>query len=178
MALKSTTTRYGAVAIAIHWITALAILGMLVSGLVATNTVEDAAKTGILRIHTITGSAILALTLFRIVWWWLLDRKPADVVGMPKVQARASHWLHWTLYGVILVMASSGLATMVLSGANLIIFGGAAGALPDFEGLVPRTVHGLLSRVLIALLAGHIGAALYHQFISKDHLLARMGLGH
>jgi cytochrome b561 len=31
--------------------------------------------------------------------------------------------------------------------------------------------------VLIALLAGHIGAALWHQFIRHDRLLARMGLG-
>lgn len=178
MALKSTAKRYGAVAITIHWVTALAILGMLISGTVAARTLDDASKTGILRIHAIIGSAILALTLFRLVWWWLLDKKPADVAGMPKVQAKASHWLHWTFYGVILVMASSGLATLVLSGANLIIFGGAPGPLPDFEGLVPRTVHGLLSRVLIALLIGHIGAALYHQFIKGDRLLARMGLGH
>ena len=178
MALKSTATRYGAVAITIHWVTALAIFGMLISGTVAANTADDAAETSILRVHAIIGVTILALTLARLMWWWLADKKPDDVAGMPAVQARASHWLHWTLYGVIIVMASSGLATLVLSGANQIIFGVATGPLPDFEGLVPRTVHGLLSRLLLALLAGHIGAALYHQFVRRDHLLARMGLGH
>ena len=38
------------------------------------------------------------------------------------------------------------------------------------------TVHGIVARVLIALLIGHIGAALYHQFIKRDRLLARIGL--
>ena len=31
MQLKSTPTRYGAIAIAIHWVTALAIIGLLAS---------------------------------------------------------------------------------------------------------------------------------------------------
>lgn len=177
MPLKSTPSRYGAVAIAIHWLTAVAIIAMLVLGLVITRTADDSVRTGQLRIHAIVGVVILVLTLVRIVWWWFFDKKPADVPDMPHAQARASHWLHTTLYVVIIVMVSSGLATLVLSGANQIIFGAAAGPLPDFDGLVPRTVHGILSRVLIALLIGHIGAALYHQFGKRDHLLARMGLG-
>lgn len=177
MSLKSTPNRYGAVAITIHWLTAIAIIAMLVLGIVMTRTADDSVRTGQLRLHAIVGVTILVLTLLRIVWWWFFDKKPADVPDMPPVQAKASHWLHTALYLLILVMASSGLATLVLSGANQIIFGGAPGPLPDFDGLVPRTVHGVLSRVLIALLVGHIGAALYHQFGKRDHLLARMGIG-
>lgn len=177
MELKSTPTRYGAVAIAVHWITALAILSMLISGTVAVNTADDLGKTGILRVHAIVGATILALTLFRIGWWWLADRKPRPVEGLPKVQSEASKWVHRAFYLLILAMASSGIATLVLSGANHVIFGGTVGPLPDFEGLVPRTVHGVISRVLLLALAGHIGAALYHQFIRHDHLLARMGIG-
>lgn len=177
MAIKSTKTRYGAVAITIHWVTALAILGMLISGTVAVNTLDDATKTNILRVHAIMGVTILALTLLRIVWWWLIDRKPEDVAGMSALQARAAHWVHITLYGVILLMASSGLALLVLSGANLQIFGSAPPPLPNFDAFPPRSVHWLMSRLLLVLLVGHIGAALYHQFARRDHLLARMGIG-
>ncbi len=34
-----------------------------------------------------------------------------------------------------------------------------------------------MSKLLLALLAAHIGAALYHQFVRRDQLLARMGVG-
>jgi cytochrome b561 len=30
---------------------------------------------------------------------------------------------------------------------------------------------------MLALLALHVGAALWHQFVRRDHLLARMGVG-
>lgn len=35
-------------------------------------------------------------------------------------------------------------------------------------------MHALMSRLLIALALGHIGAALFHQFIRRDRLIRRM----
>lgn len=177
MGIKSSPTRYGAVAIAIHWITALAILGMLASGLLAANSADEAAKITLLRGHAIMGSLIGVLTVLRVVWWVFFDKRPADQAGMSNSQALASHVVHYALYAVILVMVSSGFATVILTGANLQLFGTAPLPLPDFTLAPPFTVHGMLARVLIALLIGHIGAALWHQFVRRDHLLARMGLG-
>jgi len=52
------------------------------------------------------------------------------------------------------------------------------GHLPaDFSGHAARVAHGVLAKLLIALIAGHALAALYHQFIRKDGLLGRMGFG-
>lgn len=177
MGFKSSAEHYGSIAIAIHWITAIAIASMLVTGTMAANSSDDIAKIGILRIHAIVGALVLALTLFRILWWWLADRKPRPPEGISRAQTLAAKWLHRGLYVLILAMASSGIATLVLSGANQLLFSGQTGPFPDLEGLVPRTVHGLLSRALIVIMAGHIGAALYHQFVRGDHLLSRMGLG-
>lgn len=177
MSLTSSPTRYGSVAIAIHWITALAILGMLVSGLTAANTEDEAVKLILLRGHAVTGALIGALTLLRIVWWLFLDRRPADAAGLSRGQVLASHIVHYGLYAVILVMVSSGIATVILSGGGAQLAGAAPLPLPDFTLAPPFTVHGLLARVLIVLLIGHIGAALWHQFVRRDRLLARMGLG-
>ena len=177
MPLKSSPTRYGAVAIAIHWVTALAIAGMLTSGLAAANSTDEITKLTLLRGHAITGSLIGVLTVLRIVWWLFFDRRPVDQSGLSRGQALASHFVHYTLYAVILVMVSSGFATVILTGANLQLFGTAPLPLPDFTLAAPFTVHGILARVLIALLVGHIGAALWHQFVRRDQLLARMGLG-
>lgn len=177
MGIKSSPTRYGAVAIAIHWFTAVAILGMLISGLLAANSVDEAAKLTLLRGHAIMGSLIGVLTVLRIAWWLFFDRRPADPSGLSRSQALAAHIVHYGLYAVILVMVSSGFATVILTGANLQLFGSAPLPLPDFTLAPPFTVHGLLARGLIALLIGHIGAAFWHQFVRRDHLLARMGLG-
>lgn len=176
MSLTSSPTRYGSVAIAIHWITALAILGMLISGLAAANSTDEAARLTLLRGHAVMGSLIGVLTVFRIVWWLAFDKRPQDAVPS-RAQALAAHVVHYGLYAVILIMVSSGIATVLFTGANLQLLGLAALPLPDFALAPPFTVHGILARVLIALLIGHIGAALWHQFIRRDRLLARMGIG-
>lgn len=177
MSLKSTAERHGLVAITIHWVTALAIFAMLGSGLAAANNADPAAEAAILRVHAIMGICIGVLTVLRILWWLAADRRPAAPSGMPGWQAIASKSVHYGLYGVILVMVSSGVATLLLTGANQQIFGGGALPLPDFSAVPPYSAHGILARLLIVLMLGHIGAALYHQFIRGDRLLARMGLG-
>lgn len=177
MSVKSTPTRYGTVAITIHWLTALAIFAMLITGLSAANTTDPQAQFTLLRGHAIMGMLIGVLTVFRIVWWLFLDRRPAEQPGLSRAQAIAANVVHYGLYVVILVMVSSGFATVIMTGANLQLFGAAPLPLPEFELAPPMSVHGLVSRLLIALLIGHIGAALWHQFGKRDHLLARMGIG-
>jgi len=177
MPLRSSSTRYGAVAIAIHWLTALAILGMLGTGLAAANTGDEAVRLSLLRGHAVMGVTVGLLTLLRVVWWVFFDRRPADAAGLSRGQALASRLVHYGLYAVILVMVSSGIATLILSGGGAHLVGAAPLPLPDFTLAPPFTVHGLMARVLIVLLAGHIGAALWHQFVRRDRLLARMGLG-
>lgn len=177
MSLRSSPTRYGSVAIAIHWITAVAILGMLASGLTAANTGDEAVQLTLLRGHAIMGVLIGVLTLLRVVWFLFLDRRPQGAAGLSRLQALAAQVVHYGLYAVILVMVSSGIATLILSGAGAQLTGAAPLPLPDFTLAPPFTLHGLLARGLIVLLVGHIGAALWHQFIRRDRLLARMGLG-
>jgi cytochrome b561 len=175
MSTRSTPTRYGSVAIAIHWFTALLIVLLFATGLLAAGQVDPAAKVALLRAHIPLGLGALLLTLFRIVWWWVADRHPAPPADQPVWQQWAAKGVHFGLYAVVLVAASSGIATIALSGAVPAIIGSAT--LPNFETVLPRTVHGITSRVMLGLLALHIGAALYHQFIRRDHLLARMGVG-
>ena len=172
MPIKSSTDRYGAVAITIHWVTALAVLLMLGSGqLMDWN---PAAAGTILPYHVVTGMLIGVLTLLRILWWLAFDRQPAPQAGMPAWQERLARLVHWGLYACILVLVGSGVAMMVLLNALGPIFSG--GTLPDFSQAPPRLVHGLVGRLLLLLALGHIGAALWHQWIRQDHLLARMGL--
>lgn len=175
MPASSSATRYGSVAIAVHWLSALLILLLFITGLTAAGQIDGGAKIALLRAHVPLGAALLLLTLFRIAWWIVADRRPvlpADQPGWQKAMARA---VHVGLYVVVLMAAASGIATVVLSGALPAIVNGAT--LPDLNTVLPRVVHGVASRVMLAFLALHIGAALYHRFIRRDHLMARMGIG-
>lgn len=176
MSAKSTATRYGSVAIAIHWLTAVLIVLLFATGLLAAGQTDPAAKLALVRAHLPMGVGIALLTLLRLIWWLAADpsrpRLPADQPAWQRATARATHL---ALYLIVLVSAGSGIATIVLSGALSAIVDGAV--LPDFHAVLPRAVHGIVARLMLGLLALHIGAALYHQFVRRDHLLARMGLG-
>jgi len=173
MRWKSTPDRYGRVAVAIHWLTTLLIIALLISGFRAANTIDPAAKAAILGAHAAVGLSVLALTLVRL-GWWLLDAKPAIAAGMRPFLLRAAKTVHALFYVVILGMAASGIGMLALSGAGAILFAGASGTLPDFWAYPPRVPHGIGARLLVALFVLHAGAALYHQFIKRDGLLRRM----
>jgi cytochrome b561 len=177
MRMKSTTDRYGAVAVAIHWIAAILIVALLVAGFRLSGTTDPATKIALLRVHAVMGLTIALLTLARIAWWWFADDKPAPVAGQAPFLHRVATAVHVLFYVVILGLAASGIGMMVLSGAGPIVFGGASGSLPNFWDYPPRVPHGIGARLLIALLVLHVGGALYHQLIRRDRLFARMGLG-
>ena len=177
MQLKSTRERYGAVVVSLHWLSALLILLLIMSGFRAASATDAAAKAAILRFHVPLAIAVLALTVLRIGWWWSVDRKPDPLPGSPLWQERAARAVHLLFYGLILAMIASGIGLMVLSGAAPIIFGGGSAGLPDFWTYPPRLPHGVGARLLLALVVLHAGAALYHQFVCRDHLLRRMWFG-
>lgn len=174
MGMKSENHRYGGVAIAIHWVTAASILLLLASGLTAANW-DGQVPVNLIRIHVALGLGVVVLTVLRIVWWLAFDTRPAGVGGVPRWQALAARAVHVLLYVVVLVMGASGIGLLVLSNALPALIGNAP--LPDFARFPPLLVHGLAAKVLIGLFVLHVAAALFHQFVRRDRLLARMGLG-
>jgi len=177
MPLKSDDKTYGSVAVTIHWLSAVLIVCTLVSGFRAANTPDVALKIQLLSLHVPLAVVVVLLTLARILWWWLADRKPAPVDGTPRWQHYGATGVHWLFYIVIAGMAASGVGMLVMSGAGPIIFGGTEGQLPDFREFRPRVPHGLGARAMALLLLLHAGAALYHHFVRGDGLLRRMWFG-
>ncbi len=177
MGIRRTSLRYGAVAICLHWLSAILIIGMFVAGIVASETDDPIRKAAILRLHAPIGLAVLGLTVVRILWWLAADRKPLPPAGQPTWQTGLSLWVHRLFYVAILGMTASGIWLMNASGAGKIIFQGSAKPMPAFETYAAFQAHSTIALVLEELFVLHVVAALYHQFIRKDRLLARMGLG-
>ena len=175
MGAKSTATQYGSVAILIHWASALAVILAFAAGFVVANVASPAQQGPIFIAHITLGSIVFALTLLRIVWWLVADKRPPLPADEPRVQQLAARIVHYALYAILILMGTSGIMTLVLSGALPTILGG--GPVPDLSALLPRIAHGVMSKILLLLFVGHVGAALWHQFVRHDHLLARMGVG-
>ncbi|MFE3839481.1 cytochrome b [Pseudogemmobacter sonorensis] len=170
--MKSTSDRYGAVAVTLHWLSAFGILALLATGFRAADAPDPAA---LLRLHVPLGIAVLALTVFRVVWWLALDRKPAPIANTLAGQERLARGVHLAFYIVLFGMFGSGIALMAMSGAGAVLFGG--GPLPDFSAYGPRAPHGIGAMLLIALLIAHVAAALYHALIRRDAIFRRMWYG-
>jgi cytochrome b561 len=174
MALKSTSDRYGTVAISIHWLATLLIVVVLVTGFRSAGTDDVATRLTALRIHLPAAALVLVLTAMRIVWWLGFDQKPDPIAGSAPMQERVARAVHLLLYVVVLGMVASGVGMMVLSGAAPIIFGADSVSLADFWRYPPRVPHGLGARLMVALLVFHVAAALYHHYLRRDPSLRRI----
>lgn len=170
----SEVKRYHPILVTIHWITALLVLMMLAVGMLYLKWLpNDANKLMPLAIHMITGITILALTTIRIVVRFT-TRKPAPATIGNKFLDFVGKVTHVILYLLLLGMGISGLGIALQAGLFDSVFK-KVGTLPiDFYLFLPRIGHHYVAILLLLFVLLHLAAALYHQFIRKDHLLGRM----
>jgi cytochrome b561 len=170
--------RYHAALVALHWL--LALLMLVELGLGSTflkHTPNDVPeKLLALRNHMVTGNLILILTLIRFAVR-LKTARPPPAYGSSAAWNRLTVAGHYALYLLPMLTAASGLALAAQTGLPQVVFEGIGHLPADFSSYAARTAHGLLAKLLMALLAGHALAALYHQVIRKDGLLGRMWFG-
>jgi cytochrome b561 len=169
--------RYHPLLVVLHWLLALAIIASLAYGALVMVDIPNASpmKIGALRIHVTLGILILVLMIFRAIVRYFTSHPPA-ASGSPALDflALASHHL---FYATVFALAGSGVTMALETGLFDVVYGG-HGALPaDFWAFPVRTAHYVLSRLLMALIAFHVLAALYRSFALRDGLLSRMSFG-
>jgi cytochrome b561 len=174
---ESAPKRYHPVHTAIHWLMAVLVFMMLGIGKFVMPGVspDDPQKVMMLQSHTYIGGFIALLLVIRVVLLFTVKRPvPADAGNaFLNFVAKATHVL---LYLFLIGMALSGLG--LFQQADLSAVFSAAEPYPsNFFEYLPRMGHGLTSWLLLALVALHFWAAMYHQFFKKDNLLARMWFG-
>lgn len=172
-------TRYHPALVALHWLLAIMLIAGLAIGTFLLDPIpeSDPAKIDALRSHMIAGIAILILMLVRLVVRLRTSHPPEADIGNALFN-RLSKWAHWALYLAVFGLIASGIGMSILAGLPPIVFGGSGDPLPaSFNDLPPRAAHGLFATLLMLLIAGHVLAALYHQFVRKDGLFSRMWFG-
>lgn len=168
-----TPKRYHPIHVVLHWLIAImTIFALLVGMFILSPAPNVPQKAGPLGFHAVWGIVLLVLSIVRLIVRYTLPR-PAPASAGNAVLDWVGKAVHGLLYVGVLGMALSGLGIAVQ--ARLIdVLRGNAPFPSDFMIYPPRLGHGLTSRILLGLIGLHIAAALYHQFIRKDNLLARM----
>lgn len=168
---RYTAFRYTTRQVAVHWLAAAAVIFLLLTGTFVLEALpNDAQKIGNLRIHLLVGALAGLLVIVRIA---LRRRHP---IAPAQSGDRIVRLGHLALNVAVLLMAFSGATLALQSGLLEAVFG--SGVLPsDFKAYTPRTVHGLVAKLAMGLVALHVVAALYHQFVLRDGLLGRMRPG-
>ena len=172
-------SRYHPALVALHWFLAAFISLALGLGMFVLKTIPNSSlqKIEALRAHMIGGVLILALMIARFVIR-VLSAKPAPATTGNAGLDRIAKISHLGFYGLVAAMAITGLSTALLADLPSILFGGSGAPLPESFMVYPtRVIHGVIAKVLVALISVHVAAALYHHFIRGDGLIKRMWFG-
>lgn len=156
---------------------AVMILGMFVLGWIAVNYPMSPVKIKLFAWHKSIGITVLMLALVRMAWR-LADLTPALPNHMRPWERRLAHTSHALIYLMMVAMPLSGWVINSAANFPLKLYG--LIRLPDIapadKALQTQAeiVHLSLFWMLAALLVLHIGAALWHHFVQRDEILARM----
>ncbi|RYG60928.1 MAG: cytochrome b [Alphaproteobacteria bacterium] len=174
--MATSKTTYTSTAKAFHWVLALAIIGMLCMGLYMEDLPYGALKFQLLQLHKSIGITILMLVAARLLWRFT-HPAPMLPVSMPLWQKAAAHTTHTLLYVLMFAMPLSGYLMSDAAGYHPNWFGINVPILMQANPQLAQTfnwVHGMGANIFWALLAAHVGAALFHHVIVKDNTLRRM----
>ncbi len=168
---------YTKTAKALHWLMAILLFGLLALGFYMHDLPLSPDKLKLYSWHKWAGVTAFLLLVIRL-FWRLTHRPPALPDSMPKTMQFAAHAGHLLLYGLMIAIPLTGWLMSSAKGFQTVYFG--LLPIPDLLeknkeiGDLLALVHKSLNLLFVAVLAGHIGAALKHHFIDKDDILTRM----
>ncbi|WP_255428238.1 cytochrome b [Ramlibacter cellulosilyticus] len=164
-------------AVALHWIVALALVGQVLLGWYVHEIPRGTPARGWwINLHKSTGLLLGLLVLFRL-GWRLRQGAPARVTGLPAWQRYAAGASHALLYACMLALPLTGYLASNFSRHGIKFFNTALlppwGADDKAVYAALNGAHVALTWVLVALVALHVLAALTH-LVRRDGVFARM----
>ncbi|MGO9850400.1 MAG: cytochrome b [Steroidobacteraceae bacterium] len=174
---RASVARYHPVAKALHWLVALLVAVQF--GIAwAMPDIGPHTKLGRLISLHLTVGALIGLATFARVSWRVRHTAPGDIATEPRWLRAGARVSHATLYVLLLIVPLLGWAAASARGWRVTLFPRLAlpALLPrgSRSGFLAGDVHTFLAYTLLAIVALHIAAALYHRFILHDQVLARM----
>jgi len=169
--------RHNPLTVALHWFT-LAVIIVVVTSVLSRELSDDSQlRQVLLTVHRSLGIFVLLLTAARLL---VRLRVSAHHLSsqLPELIRRMSVAAHFVLYFFLLAMPISGWLQASAAGKPVLLLG-----LIPLPMLMAKDrdlaeqiadIHEYMAWTLIALVAMHVAAALWHHFWRKDHVLHSM----
>ena len=170
------TWHYGALAIALHWIIAVLIIGQVGLGWYMLSVEKQPGARALFDLHKSLGFTVFGLIVLRILW--RATHPPEGLpVSVPVWQAKISNLIHWALYACMIIMPVTGYLGAAHQKAAPKFFGFSTPAWATPNRAIAEqffTAHSITVWVLVALISLHTLAGLKHLLIDKDRVFHRM----
>lgn len=168
--------RYNAVLRVLHWLVLFLVLAAIV-------TIEfqdvfpkgSAGRVFMRSSHYVAGFLVLVLMTMRLCARLVLPAPP-PVTGANWMQLSAK-FAHVALYGLMLAMPILGITSVMLGGKPIDIYGLVITSPFEMNRALSRSlknIHEIGATFVYILVGVHAAAALWHQFILKDHIFKRI----
>jgi cytochrome b561 len=169
MRVNDTSSGYGWISIALHWLAAIVVLTMFVIGTMSQGaTPED--HLALVQLHTTIGMTAYVLLWGRIVWRFAVGH-PGPLPKQGVAFFTIGKYFHFVLLTAIAAMLLSG-PLMVWSGGEAIhVF---AATIPSPVDKLPRVqhalraVHGYTASFILAAMILHVLAVFKHTVLNRD----------
>ena len=176
--IRNTQTSYGSVAVILHWLMAILMIGLFAAGLYMTDLgYYDSLYHIVPWWHKSFGLLVMGLLLLRIIWKFT-NQKPKPLATHKPWEVKTAAWTHALLYLLVLLIGISGYLISTAKGSGIEFFGWFD--IPAFQELsadntdLVGDIHFYLAWSLMLLAAAHAAAALKHHFIDRDDTLKHM----
>lgn len=175
--LRSSNSQFGLISKLIHWVSAVMLLALFAVGFWM---VDLSYYSEWYRVapyyHKAFGLTLFALTLIRVIW--KLTTPQPEIIANNSSEKTLAKLGHIALYLVMFVIMFSGYLISTADGRGIEIFSlftvPSIGELIENQEDVAGVIHEYAAYTIMALIVGHIGAALKHHFVDKDETLTRM----
>jgi cytochrome b561 len=179
MHVRDTTAGYGLPTRIVHWLMAVAIIGMYALGLwmVDLNYYSPYYRSAP-DLHRSIGMLLLILLVARFVWR-LFNGRPSDDELSP-IERIAARIVHWGFYPLLLALMVSGYLMSTADGRPIEVFDWfSVPALIHDKGMEKTAgeIHEFLANLTMFVVLLHAAASLKHHFFDRSSVLARMWSG-
>jgi cytochrome b561 len=177
----NTATEWGSVSKALHWTIAALIIGSSIFILHVNDSTwwfKSSPAVFITYIHWHKALGLIAFVLIVVRLLWRRRHPVPQTVNLTAAEKLWSHRVHIAIYALMIAVPITGWLASSFFGSGTKFWGlfEIPSPLPKWKTgvAIGYWAHFVLAWALLTLVAGHIGAALYHHFIRRDDTLRAM----
>lgn len=178
MQLANSTTRYGAIPQALHWLTAICVVAGWLLGWFMDDFPRGPVRSSALLTHMTLGQCVFVLLVARLVWRLANPPPPMETTRFGRLLRIAAKASHYTLYALLVATPVVGMVFVLKRTGGLPLFGAwqlhSPWPVDREQARSIIKVHQYLANALLLLAGVHAIAALIHHWIFGDRTLIRM----